>query len=188
MTSSRGWAPDPLPNGPDHRREFDPRIAGRDDVVCARLMSRPEGKTQRSRPPGATTAPRRQTDGGIARGPGLLVVAVTAAIVFGIGQHLFPVKPRQPAPPPAAPAPVAPTLPPSEPGPVADAADTVVAPPVIEAGVVAAKVADSGATGTGAPEKKEEVAGSEKAEKAPAPPADESVAGADDGKPIDKQR
>src|SRR4051812_14845596 len=186
MTSSHGWAPDPHPDGPDHRREFDPRIAGRDDVVCARIMSRPEGKTQRSRPPGATTAPRRQTDAGIARGPGLVVVAVTAAIVFGIGQQLFPVKPKQPAPP-AAPAPVAPTPPPSEPGPLADGAATVAAPPAIEAGVVAAKVADSGATGTAGPEKKEEVAGSEKAERPTAPPADEAAAGADDGKPIDKQ-
>src|SRR5689334_17696151 len=48
------------------------------------------------------TTHARQRDAGIARGPGLLVAAVTAAIVFVIGQQLFPVKPKQPpAPPPA---------------------------------------------------------------------------------------
>jgi hypothetical protein len=152
-------------------------------------MSRPDDKTQRSRPPGATGAPRRPPDAGIARGPGLLVVAVTAAIVFGIGQQLFPVKPKQPAAPtPAAPAPVAPTPPAPEPRPVADGAATVAAPPAIDAGAVAAKVADAGATGAAAPEKRDEAAASEKAEKPPAPPADEAAAGADDGKPIDKQR
>jgi len=117
----------------------------------------------------------------------LAVAAVTAAIVFGIGQQLFPVKPKQPpAPPPSVPAPVAPTLPSPEPKPASDGAATVAAPPAIEAGAVAAKVADAGTTSTAAPEKKEEAAGSEKAEKPTAPAVDEAAG--DDGKPIDKQR
>ena len=69
-----------------------------------------------------TATRARQRDAGIARGPGLLVAAVTAAIVFAIGLQVFPVKPKQPPAPPPAPAPVAQTPPPA---PVADAATAV---------------------------------------------------------------
>jgi len=122
-----------------------------------------------------TTTRARQRDAGIARGPGLLVAAVTAAIVFAIGQQLFPVKPKQPPAPPPAPAPVAQTPPPA---PVADAT-----PPAAEAGTAAAKGADAGAAVAAAPEKKEEAVEPEKAETEK--PAAED---ADGGRPIDKQR
>ena len=122
-----------------------------------------------------TATRARQRDAGIARGPGLLVAAVTAAIVFAIGQQLFPVKPKQPPAPPPAPAPVAQTPPPA---PVADAT-----PPAAEAGTAAAKGADAGAAVAAAPEKKEEAVEPEKAETEK--PAAED---ADGGRPIDKQR
>ena len=122
-----------------------------------------------------TTTRARQRDAGIARGPGLLVAAVTAAIVFAIGQQLFPVKPKQPPAPPPAPAPVAQTPPPA---PVADAT-----PPAAEAGTAAAKGADAGAAVAAAPEKKEEAVEPEKAETEK--PAAEDT---DGGRPIDKQR
>ena len=125
-----------------------------------------------------TATRARQRDAGIARGPGLLVAAVTAAIVFAIGLQVFPVKPKQPPAPP--PAPVAPTPPPA-PAPVADAAAADAAP-TADAGTAAAKAADAGA----AVEKKEEAADAEKPEKAETEkPAAE---GTEDAKPIDKQR
>lgn len=128
-----------------------------------------------------TATRARQRDAGVARGPGLLVAAVTAAIVFVIGQQLFPVKPKQPPAPP--PAPVAPTPPPA-PAPVADAATAVVTPPAAEAGTASTKTADAGAVEK--VEKKEEVVEAEKPEKAETEkPAAEDAEG---GKPIDKQR
>ena len=103
----------------------------------------------------------RQTDAGIARAPGLAVAAVTAGIVFLIGQQLFPVKPRQPALPPPPPA-IAET----PPAAVADAAAVVAVPPAIEASAVAAKAADAGAAVAVAPEKKnDEAVEPEKGEK-----------------------
>jgi len=133
------------------------------------------GKMNRRWTSDQTTTRARQRDAGIARGPGLLVAAVTAAIVFAIGQQLFPVKPKQPPAPPPAPAPVAQTPPPA---PVADAT-----PPAAEAGTAAAKGADAGAAVAAAPEKKEEAVEPEKAETEK--PAAED---ADGGRPIDKQR
>lgn len=129
----------------------------------------------------------RLTDTGIGRGPGMLVAGVTAAIVFGIGYALFPVRPK-PAPtaPPAAP--IAPQPPP--PPPAVDAA-TAPAAPVADAGAAATKVADASVGSTAptaestkpaAPEKKSAKAEEEK------PTAEETAPSA--GKPTaaDKQR
>src|SRR4051812_7942016 len=69
-------------------------------------MSRPLGNLHR---PQQSDAARmharmraRNADAGIARGPGLVVAGVTAAIVFVIGQQLFPIKPRPAPTPPVA--------------------------------------------------------------------------------------
>src|SRR5215471_12917385 len=76
----------------------------------------------------------RLSDAGIARGPGLLVAFVTAAIVFGIGYQLFPVRPKQvPPAPPAAPVTQQPTPP-----PVVDAGGIATAP-AADAGSVTAR-------------------------------------------------
>jgi len=143
---------------------------------------------------GGASVRERQTDAGIARGPGLAVAGVTAAIVFVIGQQLFPVKPKQqPAPPPATPtAAETPPAPPPPPPitPAVDAAAAVVAaPPAAEAGAVAVKAPDAGA-GTAETEPAEKTTKAE-SEKPIAEKADSDKPAADDaagGKPIDKQR
>jgi hypothetical protein len=109
----------------------------------------------------------RAADAGIARGPGLAVAGVTAAIVFMIGQQLFPVRPRQEPPPPA---------------PIVAAPPPVVAPPVVDAAVAAAAEAGTAAAkdaGAAIAEKKTDEAAAEPST------ADEAPA---DRKPIDKQR
>lgn len=113
--------------------------------------------------------PARATDAGIARGPGLAVAGVTAAIVFLIGQQLFPVRSRQEPP---APAPIVVAPPPVVTPPAVDA--TVAAP--AEAGTTATKVADAGAAVAEPPDK---TAVAE-------PPTGEEASA--DRKPIDKQR
>ena len=137
------------------------------------------------RTPRRASTRARQTDAGIARGPGLAVAGVTAAIVFVIGQQLFPVKPKQPPAPPAAPTvaetPPATPLPPAM--PAADAAAAVAVPPATEAGATAAKTPDASAAVAAAPET-EKPEKADKAEKPEPPPADDAAA----GKPIDKQR
>jgi hypothetical protein len=145
------------------------------------------GKMNPRRTPRRASTGARQTDAGIARGAGLAVAGVTAAIVFVIGQQLFPVKPKQqPAPPPAAPT-VAETPPAPPPTPAADAAAP---PPSIEAGVAAAKTTDAAAAVAAAPEpeKAEKPNKADKTDKPEPPAADEATAGTDDRKPIDKQR
>jgi len=76
-------------------------------------MSRPSDKWRQPSVSDQPPAPARAADAGIARGPGLAVAGVTAAVVFAIGQQLFPVRPRQEPPPPApvvvTPPPVAPS-------------------------------------------------------------------------------
>jgi hypothetical protein len=67
--------------------------------------------------------------------------------------------------------------------PAADAA-AVAAVPALEAGAAAAKTPDAGAAVAAAPETEK----ADKAEKSEPPAADEAAAGADDRKPIDKQR
>jgi hypothetical protein len=126
--------------------------------------------------------PTRRPDAGIARGPGLAVAAVTAAVVFVIGLEVFPSRLHQPLAPPLAPPVVTP--PPPAPTPVADAAAATATPPALDAGAVAVKAPDAGAA---VPEKKEEAA--EKPTPAPEEKAatEESSAGAGDRKPIDKQ-
>lgn len=150
------------------------------------------GKIDPRRTPRRASTRTRQTDAGIARGPGLAVVGVTAAIVFAIGQQLFPVKPKQPPAPPAVPtaAQTPPAAPVPPPMPAADAAAAVAAPPAVEAGAAAAKTADAGAAVAAAPEteKADKAEKTEKAEKPEPVAADEAAAGADDRKPIDKQR
>jgi hypothetical protein len=99
------------------------RITSGDDVVSASLMSRPSGKLIRREPAAHDETRPRRPDSGIARAPGLLVAAVTAAIVFVIGQQLFPIKPKQfQPPPPPAPTAAPETPPPTAPVPAADAA------------------------------------------------------------------
>ena len=108
-------------------------------------MSRPSGNLHPRGPSGheAKGAPRR-TESGIARGPGLLVAAVTAAIVFVIGMQVWPVKPKQVEQPPA-PAPVAPAEPPATADGGSAAADAAGA---ADAGAgVAAASADAGKAG-----------------------------------------
>ena len=111
----------------------------------------------------------RAADAGIARGPGLAVAGVTAAIVFAIGQQLFPVRSRQEPP---APAPIVATPPPVVTPPAVDASAAAA-----EAGTAATNVADAGDKTAGAEKKTEEAA--------EPPAADEASA---DHKPIDKQR
>lgn len=135
-----------------------------------------------------TSTDARQTDAGIARAPGLLVAGVTAAIVFVIGQQLFPVKPKQPPAPPPTAAETPPPAPPP-PTPVADAASAVATPPAAEAGAVAAKTADAGAAVAEA-EPTDKAAKPEKAEAEKGDKADTEKPAADDAaaaKPIDKQ-
>src|SRR6478735_4763675 len=108
-------------------------------------MSRPSDKLRQPTVSDQPAVRARAADAGIARGPGLAVAGVTAAVVFVIGQQLFPVRPKQPpAPPPATPTaaetPPTPPPPPPTPTPAADAAAAVVAaPPAAEAGAVAVK-------------------------------------------------
>src|SRR5262252_8434247 len=113
-------------------------------------MSSPSGKHfGRCRPSGRTAIRARGargTDAGIARGPGLLVAGVTAAIVFAIGHQLFPIKPRLVVPPPP---PVQPALPPApaqpNPGPATAAPDAAVhaAVAAADAGRVATRGVDA---------------------------------------------
>ena len=157
------------------------RITPRDDVVCKPLMSRPSGKVHPRPsscwPEGCT----RRSDAGIARGPGLLVAAVTAAVVFAIGHHLFPIRPR--------PAPIA--------TPIAGSADAgavvAVAPSLADATapaadvMVAAKEPEVDAAGRGA------VGAAEKKPADETPPSqasgdEDATAASADRKPIDKQR
>jgi hypothetical protein len=155
-------------------------------------MSLPQGQPHQDRPcdPAGTRA--RRTDAGIARGPGILVAAVTAVIVFVIGQQLFPVKPRQPPSPPPVPSPVA--EPPPAPKPVVDAGAIATAPPAADAARTVEQSADAGAVvAEKAPEKTDGAAEPkkpDKAEKAQAPEkaAGEEAAADDETKPIDKQR
>jgi hypothetical protein len=120
---------------------------------------------------------RRRTDAGIARGPGIAVAAVTAALVFVIGLQIFPARKAQPPAPPI-PAPVVETPPPAPP----PAVDAVAA----DAGA-ATKAPDAGATSEEkAPAKKDEVVEVEKSDKAEKPAADETAT--EERKPIDKQR
>src|SRR6187402_1245472 len=107
-------------------------------------MSRPSGNWHPRGPSGSEAARARRTESGIARGPGLLVAAVTAAIVFVIGMQVWPVKPKQVEPPPA-PAPVAPAEPPAAADGGLAAADAAAA---TDAGArIAATGADAGRPG-----------------------------------------
>jgi hypothetical protein len=116
-----------------------------------------------------------------------VVAAVTAAIVFVIGQQLFPVKPRQ-APPPVAPT-TAPETPP--PPPIAAAADAAsLAAAAGDAGTKAAKAPDAVAD-AGAAAKTEKQAAAEPVKPAAEPAAeDETDAAAAERKVTvaDKQR
>ena len=103
-------------------------------------MSRPSGKLHRHAPSRTVAARPRRSDAGIARGPGLLVAAVTAAIVFVIGQQLFPLKPRQ-VPPPVATADAGAGVATASPAEAGAAAT----PPAPEAGAAATPGADAGA-------------------------------------------
>jgi hypothetical protein len=155
-------------------------------------MSLPQGQPHQDQPYDPARTRARQTDAGIARGPGIFVAALTAVIVFVIGQQLFPVKPKQALSPPPAPAPVAET--PPAPKPVVDAGAVATAPPAAEAGSVVEKSADAGAAvaeksadktdETAEPKKPEKADKTEATEK----PAGEEATGGEDGKPIDKQR
>ena len=135
-------------------------------------MSRPSDKLRQ--PPRSDQPPvrTRAADAGIARGPGMAVAGVTAAVVFVIGQQLFPVRPRQEPPPPA---PVVATPPPVVAPPAVDAAVAAATPPASDAGTAATKVADAGAA----------VAEKKTDEAAEPPIGDEAPA---DRKPIDKQK
>src|SRR4051794_13605564 len=84
----------------------------------------------------------RQADAGVARGPGLLVAGVTAAIVFAVGQHLFPIKQREPARPTA---PAVSETAPQTPSLAADAASTPQATAGSDASATTAKVIDASA-------------------------------------------
>src|SRR5690349_13843192 len=84
----------------------------------------------RPQPPGSASGRARATDAGIARGPGIVVAVVTAAIVFVIGQQLFPVKSRQAPPAPT----VAVNPPPVTPPPALVDAATQAATGAAEAG------------------------------------------------------
>lgn len=160
-------------------------------------MSLPQGQPHQDRPCDPARPRARQTDAGIARGPGIFVAAVTAVIVFAIGHQLIPVKQKQPAAPPPAPAPIAETQPPA-PQPASDAAAAVATtPPAAEAGAVGENNADAGATAaekttektdeSAEPKKAEKPEKGEKAEAPEKSAGDEGSAGADT-KPIDKQR
>jgi hypothetical protein len=145
-------------------------------------MSLSPGKLPPSRRPEAIR-PGRRPDAGIARGPGIAVAGVVAAIVFAIGQQLFPIRPRQePAPPAPLPTPPPPAVAP----PTLDAAPAAVAP-----------AADAGAAGTDADksptaEKQDEASADKPAPEKPTPDksdAEDAPAGAAaERKPIDKQR
>jgi hypothetical protein len=141
------------------------------------------GRCTPPEPSGRTATCARTTDAGIARGPGLAVAGVTAAIVFVIGQQLFPIRPRQPTPP----APIA-TADAQAPTTAAPAdAGAIIAAPKVEAGVVATKTTDAGgaAADTGAAGAPEKAAAGEPEQ---AKPAEEPTAGIAPIKPIDKQR
>jgi hypothetical protein len=129
-------------------------------------MSRPSDKLRQPTVSDQPPVRARVADAGIARGPGLAVAGVTAAVVFVIGQQLFPVRPRQEPPPPA---PIVATPPPVVAPPVVDAAVAAAA----EAGTATKKVVDAGA------------AVAELDKTAEPSTADEAAA---DRKPIDKQR
>ena len=154
-------------------------------------MSLPQGQPHQDQPCDPALTRARQTDAGIARGPGIFVTALTAAIVFVIGQQLFPVKPKQPPSAPPAPAPVAET--PPAPKPVVDGGAVAATTPAAEAGSVVDKSADAGAAVAEKPAEKADEAEAkktEKTEKAEAPDkasGEEATAG-EDAKPIDKQR
>ena len=112
----------------------------------------------------------RATDAGIARGPGLVVAGVTAAIVFVIGWQLFPVRPRT-TPTPPAPT-VAVTPPPVAPPAVVDAAAplTATAP---EGGATTAAAASDASAGTAGDASKTSAVAKEEAA-APSKPAAEA--------------
>src|SRR6476659_1107593 len=101
-------------------KKTDVRRALDDDVVCTRAMNRFRNSGDRPGPTGPSPSRARVTDAGIARGAGLAVAAVSAAIVVAIGMALFPVHKKAPTEP-VAPTAVAPTPPPSSMA-VADAA------------------------------------------------------------------
>src|SRR5262245_10418330 len=98
-------------------------------------MRSPTSKVHPPRPPDRTVARARAADAGTARGPGLAVAAVVAAIVFAIGHSLFPVRPRQEPTPPVAGADAGV---PTAMG-TAGAPAATPPPPVAEAGTAAAK-------------------------------------------------
>ncbi|HEY7376395.1 MAG TPA: hypothetical protein VIF57_29820 [Polyangia bacterium] len=141
----------------------------------------------RQQTPGPASGRMRATDAGMARGPGIVVALVTAAIVFVIGQRLFPVKSRQ-APPPAPTVAVNP--PPVVPPPPA-AVDG--GAPAAEAGTTTTEKAVDAAAAATADAARGTAAETEKAEKAepaePSKPATGSEGGdaTADHKPSEKQ-
>jgi hypothetical protein len=148
-------------------------------------MTGPTQRCDRSRPDGRLPARARKTDAGIARGAGLAVAGLTAAIVIGIGLALFPVRRQEPQPAPPVAAPTPPAPPPS----VADAA-AVAATPSAEAGSAAPKAADAGsraaaadAARTAAPDK---VAAAEPEPAKPAGEPEPPLSAA--AKAVDKQK
>ena len=148
-------------------------------------MSRPSDKLHRRATSGRASRPRRHPDSGIARGPGLLVAAVTAAIVFVIGQQLFPVKPKQAQPPATPPPTTTPeTPPPPPPVPAADAATQAsAATGDAGAGAAAASTADAGKGAVAAKEPP-----SEPAKPSDEPPAEEAASASPERKLADKQK
>jgi hypothetical protein len=138
-------------------------------------MSRPSGKLHGRGPSGpeagapacSNARPARRSESGIARGPGLLVAAVTAGIVFVIGMQLFPIKPKE-VQPPATPPTTAPETPP--PAAAADAASRASAGGA-DAGTTAAATADAGKAVAAADAGKGAVAEKEPAEPT-APPGE----------------
>jgi len=151
------------------------RITLRDDVVCESLMSLPTGKVHPRRSSRREDERARRSDTGIARGPGLLVAAVTAAIVFAIGQHLFPVKPRHVV----TPASVA-----TQPAASDASAAAATTAPDAAAAHDAVAAAEAAAVAAAAPEKP----AADEAPKPAKPSADEETTASEaERKPLDKQ-
>src|SRR5689334_7023794 len=128
----------------------------------------------------------RGSDTGLARGPGIVVTVVTAAIVFVIGQRLFPIPARQSPPQPGPTVAVSPA--PVTPRPaVIDAAAQA---PTSGADGGTPVDASAAATADAAPERSEKAEKAEKPNTAePSKPAADSEAGdaTADHKPSEKQ-
>jgi len=143
-------------------------------------MSRPSDKLHRRGTSDRGSRTSRHEEAGIARGPGLLVAAVTAAIVFVIGQQLIPVKPKQVQPPVTPPPTTAPETPPPPP-PAADAAPASAA--AGDAGAGAAPIADAGKAAVA-----EKEPTPEPAKPAEEPPAEDPATSSPERKLADKQK